>query len=370
MTNANTAQLSEAGVSIWLDDLSRERLEGGSLTELIESLNVVGVTTNPTIFAGALANGEAYEPQIRSLAAQGASVDEAIFELTTADVQRACDVLAEVHQQTGGRDGYVSIEVSPVLAHDTDATIEEARRLWKQINRPNLMIKIPATPEGLPAIAQVIGEGINVNVTLIFALDVCRSVLNAYQTGLERAHEAGLDLSKIHSVASVFVSRIDVAVNALIDKSETCDAALRSKAALANAVLAYEVFREGAESERAHLLAAQGANAQRPLWASTGVKDASLPDTLYVTELVARGCVNTMPQKTLDALADHGEVHGDTLTGNAHEANQVLDRLAESGIELVEVYRTLEREGVEKFVASWEELRETVRQALDHAKGA
>ncbi|KAB1657782.1 transaldolase [Pseudoclavibacter chungangensis] len=369
MTETPTKALSEQGVSIWLDDLSRDRLQSGTLAALIDSKDVVGVTTNPTIFAGALAKGTTYGAQLAELAAAGTDVDEAIFTITTDDVRDACDVFAPVFERTNGVDGRVSIEVSPTLARDTQATIDEAKRLWATVDRPNALIKIPATAEGLPAITEVIASGISVNVTLIFSLDRYREVINAYLTGLELARERGNALANIHSVASFFVSRVDVEVDKRLDALDTPRAAeLRSKAALANARLAYQVFEEAFGSERATLLVAEGANRQRPLWASTGVKDPALPDTLYVTELVAPETVNTMPEKTLDALADHGVVTGNTIEGTAHDANQLLDDLAELGIDYDDVVGVLETEGVDKFIVSWEELRDTVRTGLDEAR--
>lgn len=371
MTDTPTARLSAEGVSIWLDDLSRERLENGSLERLVAERDVVGVTTNPTIFAKALANGEAYAEQLAPIAREGASVEEAIHALTTEDVRRACDVMMPVYERTGGEDGRVSIEVSPALAADSAATIEEARRLWKDVDRPNVMVKIPATPEGLPAIAQAIAEGISVNVTLIFSLGRYREVINAYLTGLEQARQAGRDLSAIRSVASFFVSRVDVEVDRRLDAMDADDArALRSKAALANARLAYDVFETSFASERARLLLDEGAHVQRPLWASTGVKDPSLPDTLYVTELVAPQTVNTMPEPTLEAVADHGEIAGDRVRGTYHESNETLDGLARLGIDYAELTDQLEREGVEKFLVSWDELRATVAGQLEAAKEA
>ena len=371
MTNPNTKALSDAGVSIWLDDLSRERLDSGSLKALIAEKCVVGVTTNPTIFAGALADGHAYDRQVRELAADGADVDRAIFEITTADVRHACDVLAGVFEGSGGRDGRVSIEVSPLLARDTEGTIAEAKRLWAAVDRPNVMIKIPATVEGLPAITEAIASGIDVNVTLIFSLERYRQVINAYLTGLEQARERGHDLSRIFSVASFFVSRVDVEIDKRLDAISGDEAAeVRSQSALANARLAYQVFTEAFASERAKLLLDEGANLQRPLWASTGVKDPSLADTTYVTELVAPNTVNTMPEKTLDAVADHGAVTGDTVTGGAHDANILLDRVAKLGVDYTEVVDQLETEGVDKFVVSWNELCATVESQLAAASEA
>ncbi|HEY0375247.1 MAG TPA: transaldolase [Amnibacterium sp.] len=364
-----TAALSAAGVSIWLDDLSRERIKGHGLEKLIAERDVVGVTTNPTIFASALSKGEAYDEQVREIAAAGKDVAEAIFEITTADVGNAADIFKDVFQQSDGYDGRVSIEVSPELAHDTEGTIAEAKRLWTTIDKPNVMIKIPATVEGIPAIAAAIGAGISVNVTLIFSLERYAAVIDAYFEGLEQAAKAGIDLSTIHSVASFFVSRVDTEVDKRLTAIGSDEAtALKSKAAIANARLAYKLFVERFATERAIALQEQGANRQRPLWASTGVKDPNLPDTLYVTELVTHGVVNTMPEKTLEAVADHGAVDGDTVVGNYDDAQQVLDRLAALGIDIDDVTALLEREGVEKFIASWHELTDTVTAALDAAK--
>jgi transaldolase len=369
MSTSPTAALSEAGVSIWLDDLSRERIASGGLERLIAERDVVGVTTNPTIFAAALAKGDAYREQLHALAADGADVDRAVFETTTDDVRKAADVFRPVYDRTDGYDGRVSIEVSPDLANDTDATIAEAHRLWEKVDRPNVMIKIPATRAGLPAITAAIGAGISVNVTLIFSLDRYREVIDAYLTGLEQAEAAGIDLSTIHSVASFFVSRVDTEIDKRLDAIGTPEAlALKSKAGVANARLAYELYQQQFATERAIALLDAGANRQRPLWASTGVKDPALPDTLYVTELVAPGVVNTMPEKTLEATADHGVVEGDTVTGAFAEAGRVLDALAGAGVDYDEVTELLEREGVDKFIVSWHELLDTVRTALEAAR--
>jgi transaldolase len=367
--NTPTAQLSAAGVSIWLDDLSRGRMDSGSLQQLIDTRNVVGVTTNPTIFAGALSNGESYAEQVSELASGGKDVTEAVFEITTADVSRAADLFRPIYDATHGFDGRVSIEVEPRLAHDAAATIAEAKELWAKIDKPNVMIKIPATVEGLEAITAAIAEGISVNVTLIFSLHRYREVMNAYLTGLEQAKAAGIDLSTIHSVASFFVSRVDTEIDKRLVAIGTDKAlALKSKSGVANAQLAYEVFEQTFASERAAGLLAAGANKQRPLWASTGVKDPSLPDTLYVTQLVAEGVVNTMPEKTLEATFDHAQIDGDSVTGSYDEANKVLDAIAELGISYDDVTALLEKEGVEKFIVSWNELLDTVTAALAAAK--
>jgi transaldolase len=369
MTTA-TQDLSAAGVSIWLDDLSRGRIDSGNLAELIETRDVVGVTTNPSIFQAAIGNtnDDSYDAPLAALAANGADVDTAIFELTTSDVRDAADLFRPLYESTGGVDGRVSIEVSPDLAHDTDATIAQAKELWAKVDRPNTLIKIPATLAGLPAISAVLAEGISVNVTLIFSLERYAAVIDAYLTGIRQAAANGHDIATIHSVASFFVSRVDTEVDKRLDAIGTPEAtALKSKAGLANARLAYELFEQTFAEPRAIELIAAGANVQRPLWASTGVKDPSLPDTLYVTELVAPGTVNTMPEKTLEATFDHAVITGDTITGAYADAHQVFTDLAEAGIDLVDVTQQLEDEGVEKFIASWHDLQGTVRTALSAA---
>jgi len=369
MTDSPTAALSAVGVSIWLDDLSRERINSGGLQKLIAERNVVGITTNPTIFATALAKGEAYDAQVSELAAAGKSVTEAVFEITTDDVAAASDIFRPVYDSTGGQDGRVSIEVEPGLAHDAAGTIQQAKELWAKVDRPNAMIKIPATVEGLEAISAVIGAGISVNVTLIFSLERHREVINAYLSGLETAKAAGIDLAGIHSVASFFVSRVDTEIDKRLDALGTDEAkALKSKAGIANARLAYQVYEQAFDSERAKTLLAAGANKQRPLWASTGVKDPALPDTLYVTELAVGETVNTMPEKTLEATFDHGQIGGDQVTGNYDSANATLDALDKLGISYDEVTALLEKEGVEKFIVSWNELLDTVAAALEAAK--
>jgi len=359
--------LADAGVSIWLDDLSRERVETGNLADLVKNNYVVGVTTNPTIFASAMSDGERYDEQLRQLAQSGADTDRVIFDLTTTDVRNACDVLADVWKATDGVDGRVSIEVAPALAHDEQATVESAKELWKAVDRPNLFIKIPATTEGAPAITSVLAEGISVNVTLIFGLERYRGVMEAYLAGLEQAQQNGKDLSRIHSVASFFVSRVDTEVDKRLDASGGA-AELKGKAAVANARLAYEAFEDVFSGDRFVKLKEQGAREQRPLWASTGVKNPEYSDTMYVTELVVPNTVNTMPEKTMQAFSDHGEVLGDQVTTKYDEARKVMADLAEAGIDYDDVIETLEREGVEKFEKSWNELVETVRGQLEGAK--
>jgi transaldolase len=367
-TNPNLARLSAEGVSVWLDDLSRELQESGDLQKLIDTRGVVGVTTNPTIFANALSKGDRYEDQVRALAARGADLETALFEITTDDVRSGCDVFAPVYQSTQGLDGKVSIEVDPRLAADTDATISAARALWTTVDRPNVFIKIPATREGLPAIRTAISEGISVNVTLIFSLQRYREVMEAFLEGMEGAKAAGHDLSSISSVASFFVSRVDTEIDKRLEAIGGDEAlGMRGKAGIANARLAYQAFEEVVATSRWQALADAGARVQRPLWASTGVKNPAYDDTMYVTQLVAPDIVNTMPSATLEAVADHGEITGNTVTGNYADAKAVLDRLAAIGVDYDDVVDLLEREGVEKFEKSWEELLATVRDELERA---
>ncbi len=359
-------RLSEEGVSIWLDDLSRRRIESGNLAELVATRNVVGVTTNPSIFQAAIGSGEGYEAQLADLAVRGVTVDEAVRMMTTADVRAAADVLRPVYDATGGRDGRVSIEVDPRLAHDTTATVAEARQLAWLVDRPNVMIKIPATKAGLPAITEVIGAGISVNVTLIFSLERYREVMDAYVAGLEKAQAAGLDLSAIHSVASFFVSRVDSEIDKRLTLLGTDEAlALKGRAALANARLAYEAYEHVFAGARWQALGGARANRQRPLWASTGVKDPAYKDTLYVDELVAPGTVNTMPEATLNAVADHGDVQGDTVTGGYAQARADLAAVERLGIAYDEVVRQLENEGVAKFEVAWQDLLDAVTKSLN-----
>lgn len=370
MSTDKLAQLSEAGVSIWLDDLSRERLNTGNLAALIRDKHVVGVTTNPTIFANAMSKGEAYDEQTKELAARGADVEATIRELTTTDVRNAADLFRDIYTATKGVDGRVSIEVDPRLAKDSDRTVAEAQDLWKTVDRPNVLIKIPATEEGLPAITKTLAEGISVNVTLIFSVERYKAVIDAFFAGLEQAKANGHDLRGIHSVASFFVSRVDTEIDKRLDAIGTDEAkALRGKAAVANARLAYAAFQERISTDRWKALAADGANAQRPLWASTGVKNPDYSPTLYVDQLVVKDTVNTMPEKTMDAVAEHAEITGDQVTGRAAEAQEVFDKLEAVGIDITDVFLVLENEGVEKFEKSWTELLETVNGQLEKAKG-
>ncbi|MFF2326082.1 MULTISPECIES: transaldolase [unclassified Streptomyces] len=364
MTDA-LKRLSDEGVAIWLDDLSRKRITSGNLAELIDQQHVVGVTTNPSIFQKAISHGDGYEQQLTDLATRKVTVDEAIRMITTADVRDAADILRPVFDATEGQDGRVSIEVDPRLAHHTDATVAEAKQLAWLVDRPNTLIKIPATKAGLPAITEVIGKGISVNVTLIFSLERYREVMDAYLAGLEKAKAAGLDLSKIHSVASFFVSRVDTEIDKRLDAVGTPEAAaLKGKAAVANARLAYEAFEEVFSSDRWAVLDRAQANKQRPLWASTGVKDPAYKDTLYVDDLAAPGTVNTMPEATLDAVADHGQITGDAITGTYEQARAELDAVAKLGISYDDVVQLLEDEGVEKFEASWIDLLNSTEAEL------
>lgn len=347
-------QLARAGVSVWLDDLSRARLSSGNLADLVRSRAVVGVTTNPAIFRSALSHGSDYAEQLHDLSRVGVRIDEAVRSLTTFDVRWACDVLREVYDRTEGVDGRVSIEVDPRLAHDSEATVAEAKALWWLVDRPNTLIKIPATREGLGAITRTLALGISVNVTLIFSLDRYREVIAAFLEGLELAQQNGHDLSRIASVASFFVSRVDTEIDARLEKLGRSDLAGRS--AIANARLAYAAFEEHLASARWKRLAESGARPQRPLWASTGVKNPAYDDTRYVVDLVAPHTVNTMPETTLDAVADHGVVVGNTITGTYEEAARLFEELAEAGIDYTDVVQGLEAAGVKQFVEAWNDL--------------
>jgi len=365
-TTADTlSKLSAEGVAIWLDDMSRARLSTGTLADLIRDKHVVGATTNPTIFQKALDGSAFYDEQGSDLAQRGLDVEEAVRMITTYDVRWACDVFAPVYEASNGIDGRVSIEVDPRLAHDTKTTVAEARQLWWLVDRPNLFIKIPATKAGLPAIAQCIAEGISINVTLIFSLERYGEVMEAFLDGLERARASGRDLSRLTSVASFFVSRVDTEIDKRLDKIGSEEAkSLKGKAAIANARLAYQRYEEVFGTDRWAALAAAGGLPQRPLWASTGVKDPAYDDTMYVVDLVAPGVVNTMPEATLNAVADHGVVSGDTVRPNYAHAKQVLDDLAAIGIDYDDVVQVLEDEAVEKFEVSWNELLESTKSEL------
>lgn len=364
------AELTAAGVSLWLDDLSRDRIKSGNLAELVAGKHISGVTTNPTIFAGALSKGDAYSEQVAELAARGTSLADVITTLITDDVRNAADILKPVFDATGGVDGRVSIEVEPGLAKDTDGTIAQAQELAKIVDRPNVLVKIPATEEGLPAITAVLAEGISVNVTLIFSLERYEGVIDAFIAGMAKAKENGHNISELVSVASFFVSRVDSEIDKRIDENGSPEAhALRGQAAIANARLAFQLYQQKFATDEWKALADAGAKPQRPLWASTGVKDPAYDDTRYVVELVTDGVVNTAPEKTIDAVADHGEIRGDTIEGTYAQSSAVFSGLEAVGIDLPDVFDVLEREGVEKFDKSWKELQDTVSAELEKAGG-
>lgn len=366
--NPNLSALSAAGVSVWLDDLSRDRLTSGNLQRLIDTRSVVGVTTNPSIFQNAISHGQAYTRQLNVLARDGIDPDSAMRTVITDDVRVACDVLRPQWEASGGWDGRVSIEVDPRLADDADTTVSQASELWKIVDRPNLFIKIPATTAGMAAITATVAQGISVNVTLIFSIERHRQAMDAYLTGLEAAQRAGHNLSEIHSVASLFVSRVDTEIDKRLEAIGTDTAlTLRGQAALANARLAYAVFRDVFhDGTRYAALRSAGANVQRPLWASTGVKNPAYPDTMYVTGLVAPDTVCTIPEHTLEAVADHGVIAGDAVTGNVGQAHATLDEIRAVGVDLADIFETLEKDGVAKFAASWRQLLDAYRGSTEH----
>ncbi|MGY1839633.1 MULTISPECIES: transaldolase [unclassified Modestobacter] len=365
--NENLAQLSKAGVAVWLDDLSRDRIRSGNLQSLVDEQSVVGVTTNPSIFAAAISGSDSYDDQLHAMAVRKVSVEEALRTITAADVRDACDLLAPVAARTG-RDGRVSLEVAPGLARDTDATAAEAAHLWWLVDRPNLFIKIPATLEGLPAITSTIAAGISVNVTLIFSLERYKAVMEAYIAGLEQrlAENPDASFEGIESVASFFVSRVDTEIDKRLDDAGA-DASLKGKAGVANAQLAYQAYEEVFSSDRWKALEAKGASKQRPLWASTGVKNPEYSDTMYLSELIAPDTVNTMPEKTMQAYADHGQA-GTPVQSAYADAAQVMQAVADAGVDLDDVFRVLEDEAVQKFVDSWDELTASVQEQLQDKK--
>jgi transaldolase len=349
------SDISKAGVSVWLDDLSRARLSNGSLSRLIAEDNVVGVTTNPSIFNAAIGNSDLYAPDIKKLS--DLSIDEIITELTCSDVSAACDLFLPVYESSKHLDGRISIEVDPRFARDTQSTIDQGLALWKKINRPNLMVKVPATVEGLPAIKELIANGVSVNVTLIFSVKRYRQVMQAYADGLTAALSKNLQINRIFSVASFFISRIDTEV----DKALSPDSELKGMAAIANAVMAYQAFEDFAKTQDWQSLQAKGANLQRPLWASTGVKDPAYDPTRYVMQLVAPHTVNTMPENTLKAVRETGIFTGDTVTKNYQSAKATLAKLAMLGVDLEKITDHLEVDGVTKFESAWLELIDSVK---------
>lgn len=354
------------GVSIWLDDLSRERLTSGNLADLVRTRGVLGVTTNPSIFQAAITSSSAYADDLAVLAGEGADAEQAVRRLTVNDVRDACDVLADVAAATDGVDGRVSLEVDPRLAHDTEATVEQARELWAEVDRSNLLIKIPATRAGLPAITRCLAEGISVNVTLIFSLDRYGEVLDAFMSGIEHRLAAGHPVDGLASVASFFVSRVDSEVDSRLEVLGTDEAlALRGRAAVANARLAYRMYERRMATERWNRLQAQGARSQRPLWASTSVKNPDYPDTMYVTDLVAPNTVNTMPEPTIEAVAEHGAVNPDAVRSHYDAADETFAALARVGVDLADVTDLLEDQGVQKFADSWDALLDAVATELE-----
>lgn len=357
-------EIASAGTSIWLDDLSRAKLTGSdplSLPSRISNSGVVGVTTNPSIFNAAITGSADYASDISAM--KTLSPEEIVKKLTTDDVRQACDLFAPLYAKTSGVDGRVSIEVDPRLAHETDATIHEGASLWELVNRPNLMIKVPATLAGLPAITELIARGISVNVTLIFSCQRYEQVIDAFIAGIEEATKRGQDVSKIHSVASFFISRIDTAVDQQLKIINTQPALdLLGKAAIANAVLAYELFLTKSASARWLNLSEAGANMQRPLWASTGVKDPAYDDTRYVIELIAPNTVNTMPQSTLDAVIDHATFKGNTITPAIEASHIALASLAKTGVSLNSITDSLEKDGVASFAKAWQSLLDDVQK--------
>jgi transaldolase len=361
MAKSNLHLLSERGQSVWIDSLSRHMLESGGLKQLMKDDAVVGVTTNPTIFQKAIAQGGDYDEQLKELLESESDPKEIFLQLSSRDVEAALDVLSAVHEKNP-QDGFVSWEVDPTLAYDSEGTFDEAMRLFEWIPKSNLYVKIPATKPGLGAIEECVAHGKNINVTLIFSLQRYREVVEAYLRGLERLVARGGDPKAVHSVASFFVSRVDSEADKRLDEIGSKDAlALRGKLAIANAKLAYARFQQTFSGERWAFLEGKGANVQRPLWASTSTKNPAYRDVMYVEELIGPNTVNTMPEETIRAFQDHGEVRGDTVTKGVGKAQTVLEKLAEVGVDYDDVTETLELEGVQKFADSFEELLEGVR---------
>jgi transaldolase len=362
MAKSRLHQLSEAGVSVWIDNLSRDLIQSGELERMMREDAVVGITSNPTIFQKAISSGDAYDVQLREVLEEEKDPTEIFIRLAAKDVTDACDLLRKVWDEGGGRDGYVSIEVDPTLAYDTEETVVQAVRFHKLIDRPNLFVKIPATKPGLPAIEDMIAKGKSINVTLIFSLQRYVEVAEAYIRGLERLVAGGGDPTVVASVASFFVSRVDTEADKRLDELGGHDR-LKGKLAIANARLAYERYQELFSGERWEFLAGKGASPQRCLWASTSTKNPAYRDTMYVEELIGPMTVNTMPPETIEAFQDHGKVVKDTVKRDLEEARKLLDDLAKAGVDYDDVVETLEREGVEKFADSFAELLEGIRQS-------
>ncbi|HET9323541.1 MAG TPA: transaldolase [Gaiellaceae bacterium] len=359
MSKSRLHKLSELGQSVWIDSLSREWLRTGELQRLMDEDAVVGVTSNPTIFQKAMSEGGWYDDQLRDLLAEESDLKEIFFRLAFEDIREACDLMRKVWDAAEGQDGYVSLEVDPSLAYETEATIEQAQRFHDEIDRPNLYVKIPATEPGLPAIEEMIARGKNINVTLIFGLDRYAAVAEAYIRGLERLVEGGGDPKTVTSVASFFVSRVDTETDRRLEELDAPDE-LKGRLGIANAKLAYRRFQEIFAGGRWDALAAAGASSQRPLWASTSTKNPAYRDVMYVEELIGPKTVNTMPRETIEAFQDHGEIRSVTLTEGVEEAERLLVELAEVGIDYDDVIRVLEEEGVQKFSDSFDELLEGI----------
>jgi transaldolase len=356
---SNIAKLNDFGQAPWYDNITRAMVREGGLEALVRDDGIRGVTSNPTIFEKAIAGGEGYDDDIAEAKRRGDSIEDTFWDLAVDDIGRGADILRPVHDRLGGNDGFISIEVSPRLAHETDETITQAEQLFGRLGRPNVMIKIPATAEGLPAITATVGAGINVNVTLIFALERYGEVIDAYMAGLEQLDAAGGDLSKVHSVASFFVSRVDTEVDRRLPE----DSPLRGKAAVANAKIAYEQFRASLATDRWRALAAKGATVQRPLWASTSTKNDAYSPTLYVDTLIGSDTVNTLAPKSIDALHEPGvELRADTVTEGVEDAHRALADLEAAGVSYADVTATIEREGVASFAASYGDLLEALKK--------
>ena len=361
MSSSRLAEIEAEGQAIWLDAIKRSYLGTGNyLDRLIDDGDIYGLTSNPSIFAAAVAGSDEYDEQVGQLAREGKDAAAILWEVMKADITSACDQFADLYASSDGEHGFVSIEVDPSKAFDTEGTIAQGQQLWQEVDRPNLMVKVPGTEAGLAAITALIAEGINVNVTLLFSVERYQAVMEAYIDGLEQAKDAGRDLSTIASVASFFISRVDAKVDPLLDE----DSPIRGKVAIANAQAAYTAFTDVCMSERWMAVSAAGARAQRPLWASTSTKDPSYPDTMYVDELIGPNTVNTVPEATLDAVRDHGASAADRLSGTGPESVRTLEALDDAGVDLAQITKELENEGVDKFVASFDEAVQTVADAL------
>ncbi|MBI3927106.1 MAG: transaldolase [Armatimonadetes bacterium] len=369
---ANPLQkLLDEGVSVWLDSLSREMIRTGELQRRIREDAVRGQTSNPTIFQKAITVGTDYDDSIRDAARAGKSAEQACWELMVSDVQKACDLFRPIYDQSAGADGYVSLELDPTKAHDTDGSIAQALELWPLVNRPNLMLKVPGTTEGLPVIRQLLREGINVNVTLLFAVSRYEEVMDAHMTGLEERLASGGSVDRLASVASFFVSRVDTEADKRMDRLSVDTSAVRGRIAVANALLAYEKFEERTAAPRWKKLEARGARHQRPLWASTSTKNPSYADTLYVAELIGPQCVNTMPEDTIEAFRDHGVVRRTITRESIAAAHRTMRQLGDLGVDIQDItLKTLVKEGVEKFADSYRSLVAAIAEQMRQKVGS